>query len=114
MGNERVNWRELLTAYDGHVTHMTWSDASLLLARDEPHKEVLAGLREGSPSWTGCTAGSEEMKTNTSGSKLLKECCEIGRKERKVRSRSKLELPVVGEQEKPEVQGEGQEEPKRV
>ena len=78
MGSEEVKWRELLTAYDGHAAHMTWSDTSLLLARDEPHKEVLVGLKEGSLSWTGCTAGSEEEKTNSSGSKLLKECCEIG------------------------------------
>lgn len=78
VGSEGVNWRELPTAYDGHAAHMNWSDALLLLARDEPHKEVLAGLKEGSPSWTGCTAGSEEEKTNSSGSKLLKECCEIG------------------------------------
>lgn len=57
---------------------MTWSDPSLLMAEHMTHEEVLRGLEEVSLAWTGCTAGSEKEKTNSSGRKLLKEHYEIG------------------------------------
>lgn len=47
MGSEEVEWREVLTTYDVHGAYVTWSDASLLLARDKSHEKVLVRLNEG-------------------------------------------------------------------
>ena len=47
VGSEEVEWREVLTTYDMHGAYVTWSDASLLLARDKSYEKVLVRLKEG-------------------------------------------------------------------
>ena len=84
--SEEVEQREVLTTQDAYGAYVTWSDTSLLLARNKSHEEVLVRLKEGLSHGQDIQQAQKKRRLTAQRSKHWKNAMKLAKKKEKLKA----------------------------